>query len=97
MTDNLLQFPRVIPGKANSPELMELLAGITTLLRTADRLTQLTAKTGLDDARKLALVTKLKDIVAEASSLYLILMNDDEAARGMRSQIEGIISELDKL
>jgi hypothetical protein len=93
-TTNLLHFPRIIPGKAGSPEIMELLAGITSLLRTADRLTQMAAKTGLGDERKLLLLTKLKDIVAETSSLYLILLNDDEAAQEIRGRIEGFISDL---
>lgn len=95
-TTNLLHFPRINPSKAGSPDIMELLAGITTLLRTADRLTQLTAKTGLEDARKLLLMTKLKDIVAETSSLYLVLFNDDEEARNIRARIEGFIRTLDE-
>ncbi|MCZ8323331.1 MAG: hypothetical protein O9296_17390 [Novosphingobium sp.] len=95
-TTNLLHFPRINPSKAGSPEIMELLAEITTLLRTADRLTQLTAKTGLEDERKLLVVSKLKDIVANTSSLYLVLLNDDEQARDIRSRIEGLIRTLDE-
>ncbi len=76
---------------------MELLAGITAMLRTADRLTQLTAKTSLDDTRKLLLMTKLKDIVADVSSLYLMLMNYNEEAKLIRARIAGIITELDEI
>lgn len=96
-TANLLHFPRIIPGQTGSPEIMELLAGIASLLRTADRLTQMTAKTGLGNERKLLLMTKLKDIVAETSSLYLILLNDDEAAQEIRGRIEGFISDLNNV
>lgn len=96
-TSNLLQFPRLGAGAAQSPEALELIAGITTMLRIADRLAQLTAKAGLDDPQKLLLVTKLKDIVADVFSLYLILMRDDEEARSIRARIEGIIDGLDNL
>lgn len=42
-------------------------------------------------------MTKLKHIVAETSSLYLMSMNDHDEARGIRARIEGIITKLDRL
>jgi len=36
-------------------------------------------------------MTKLKDIVVETFSLYLILLNDHEAAQEIRGRIEGFI------
>ncbi len=96
-TTNLLQFPRINLGNACSPEILELLAGITTLLRTADRLAQLAKEVDLEEEKKLIFVNKIKDIVAVASSLYLVMLSDSEKERNIRARIEIIINTLDEI
>lgn len=92
---NVSQFPRLHSVYDQSPELVELLASMTSLLRAAERLSnQLNKATVLEPERRLLLMTKLKAIVAEASSLYLVLMNEDEDARAIRVQLETMINEL---
>ncbi len=76
---------------------LELLAGITTLLRTADRLAQLAKEVDLEEEKKLIFVNKIKDIVAVASSLYLVMLSDSEKERNIRARIEIIINTLDEI